>query len=589
MLKRSSPNRYNRRSPRRYRPRSVSPLPRGRRLHLEDRSRKTNFNSWDEPNWRKRIRSRSRERLSRGRESNQSKLFEDDFRSRDYRKESRKFTDRAENKRSVENRDFYSKVEDSREKKFKRTSNEHSSWEFEGHFGDHSRNSGHIADADGHNDLILDPSSPSFNLYTQQDERQLEAPQPPSIEPYVRHLDRTTEESDERIKRLEKLVEKLVEGNAKPSNHEDAYNISSKDGIPELIPINTRFTTSMWLNQIHELCIKRGFDENTVIQYTQDRMTGIMKSWFKSVRNYDFTWPELKLLITKTFPDNVDFATTLKLLVSRNKISDETITQYYFSKLYLCEACKITGEDAVSCLIDGLTNPFMKQNIKTHNFLTPEALYSEYLSKFPENEIPVNLDQREVVTSYSTEDYTDPISTEHRSSNSKWKVSCPTCKKKGHTLLECRHAPICYKCNKKGHIKSKCPMTKINVLWLSSNQGNLQTISCKINAKAVVDKLKLKLLSGSDTVLTGFGGKKIESLGQVIINLKVNEVERKVLALVVSSENVKSYPIIIGQSFLNDDVGALICNGAVDIFNLPKEVVNSPLRKSAAAWICIQN
>lgn len=410
------------------------------------------------------MRSRSRDRVIRVREEDIDRQF-----SRDGRK-----GDRSPPRRRSKERDhdfFGNKFEEHKEKKKQpqRFSNENNSNNraFDGNFIDLTRNIG-FGDTGG-GDIILDPSSINFNSFKHEErtERQPEAPHPPRIEPYVRQSEHM-ETANERIKRLEKLVEKLVETNNKSPKRENKSSRSSKD-FPELIPSNTKFTTSMWLNRVHEECLKRGYNEKTIIQFTRDKMTGIMKAWFKTVCNYDFTWPELKLLITKTFPDNVEFASTLRLLVGRDKTSEETITQYYFSKVYLCEACKISGENAVSCLIDGLSNPFMKQNIKSFNFISPEALYSEYLAKFPENEIPVHIEQREVVQSYAGDEFLhiEPPSLDYHPPKSRIErkeklVRCHTCKKIGHITVECRHAPICYTCKKKGHISAKCHFKKIN-------------------------------------------------------------------------------------------------------------------------------
>ncbi|KAH1003819.1 hypothetical protein HUJ04_003673 [Dendroctonus ponderosae] len=346
--------------------------------------------------------------------------------------------------------------------------------------------------------LILDPSSISFNTFTpdlrstlkSQDKLpdvargkesestrghlkvrgfQQHAATPARQEPM--HL-KEAEAAADRINRLEKLVEKLVEkGNTNSSTSKDSKR--SKNKIFELIPSSTKFTTSMWLNCIHEECLLRNYEEKSSINFLQDQMTGIMKAWFKSVASYDFTWPELRMLITKTFPDNVDFAHTLKLLVTRDKSVEETVTQYYFSKLYLCEACKITGENAVSCLIDGLNNPFVKQDIKARKFLTPEVLYADYLSKIPESEFSVHADHREVVAEYPRESYAESLTMDDiqeqkvdsvsSHSNKYREKKCYTCNRIGHLGKDCRHAPICYNCNQKGHIAAKCLYKKNNL------------------------------------------------------------------------------------------------------------------------------
>ncbi|RZC41829.1 MSA 2 and/or Asp protease 2 domain containing protein [Asbolus verrucosus] len=198
--------------------------------------------------------------------------------------------------------------------------------------------------------------------------------------------------TSERLGRLEAMLEELIKRNSTqpqpavspvPSAPEKA---SSEKGEGQycLEPRRHDFTTSLWINKIQEVSIQNNWSEKSTIQYMGTQMSGIVKAWYNSLPNYDFTWPEWKILISKIFPDNTDFVTTLKRLVTRLKQADESITTYYFSKMYLIEACKITGEDAVSCLIDGLNNQVIQEQAKTQNFLTPETLYSQFLMVLPD-------------------------------------------------------------------------------------------------------------------------------------------------------------------------------------------------------------
>nr|CAH7746648.1 unnamed protein product [Callosobruchus chinensis] len=263
---------------------------------------------------------------------------------------------------------------------------------------------------------------------------------------------------DDRIERLEKMVQKLVKGGS-----EDVAGGEQKPG--EFNPRNISFPTSLWLNHINEECLQRNLDDRECINFIQSRMTGIIKAWFKTLGLYDYTWLELKMLITRTFPDNIDFAQTLRLLVDRVKAPDETITQYYFSKMYLLEACKISGVNAVSCLIDGLDNPYWQAEARTNNFMTPEILYSQFLCNLPNHgiQVPIQVSSPVPHMSYERErEVREPR--EHRKErdnnielNKQNMRKCYTCGKVGHIATECRHAPICYKCNNKGHIAIKCP------------------------------------------------------------------------------------------------------------------------------------
>lgn len=264
----------------------------------------------------------------------------------------------------------------------------------------------------------------------------------------------------DRLGRLEKMVEMLVQTNV---NKPQAGTFIPPQEI-QLTSSDPRFkgNTSVWLNQINEECLERHFDEITCINFTLSKMTGLMKAWYKTLDPYEYSWPELKMLITQTFPDTVDFANTLHLLVDRIKRPDETITQYYFSKMFLIEACKISGPNAVSCLIDGLNDPHVQKEAKEQGFLTPEKLYAQYLIKLPNfglgSQVVEQEPMIEVVRDHGmrdSEDYHHPRN-DHKKREKEGKRKCFTCGKMGHISQHCRHAPICYKCGDKGHIAAKC-------------------------------------------------------------------------------------------------------------------------------------
>ncbi|KAG5896062.1 hypothetical protein JTB14_011057 [Gonioctena quinquepunctata] len=273
---------------------------------------------------------------------------------------------------------------------------------------------------------------------------------------------------NDRFDRLEKMMEAFVQNRTQVASSEH----SDPAGLGELIPRNTNFTTSMWLNKINEECLERDYDEKTCIKFVESKMTGLIKAWYKTLDPHDYTWPELKMIITKTFPDNVEFVSTLRMLLNRDKRQDETMTQYYFSKMYLLEACKVSGVNAVSCLIDGLVEPYLQQEAKAYNFLTPETLYSQYLCQIHTygGDQPMH---HEVISDYREQlEHRKPIHHEvveehlplekyqkkvrKPAEESQFIKKCFTCGKFGHIAKSCRHAPLCYSCGLEGHIAMKC-------------------------------------------------------------------------------------------------------------------------------------
>jgi hypothetical protein len=152
------------------------------------------------------------------------------------------------------------------------------------------------------------------------------------------------------------------------------------DCIPEFFPGKPNQSSAKWVDNIDQLARVNRWDENITIQLMQNRLMGLARSWYDNLTTYTYTWEEWKALLVRTFPDHHDFARTLRQLVDRIKQPNETMTQYYFGKINLLHACNITGKEAVSCLIDRLTDHTLQNGAKAGRYETPESLYTEYLS-----------------------------------------------------------------------------------------------------------------------------------------------------------------------------------------------------------------
>lgn len=66
-------------------------------------------------------------------------------------------------------------------------------------------------------------------------------------------------------------------------------------------------------------------------------------------------------------------------MMQRNKCSNETYSKYFYEKMTLLNNCKISGIDAVSCLIEGIDDNVVKTSAKAGNHQRPESLF-QYLS-----------------------------------------------------------------------------------------------------------------------------------------------------------------------------------------------------------------
>ena len=91
-------------------------------------------------------------------------------------------------------------------------------------------------------------------------------------------------------------------------------------------------TSSQWVDKVDQLRQINGWNEQTTIYHMQARLSSLAKTWYYNLKEYNHTWDGWKSLLVKPFPNQSDFALTLKKLVNRTKEKRETWTQYYFAR-----------------------------------------------------------------------------------------------------------------------------------------------------------------------------------------------------------------------------------------------------------------
>ncbi|KAJ8914362.1 hypothetical protein NQ315_011350 [Exocentrus adspersus] len=106
--------------------------------------------------------------------------------------------------------------------------------------------------------------------------------------------------------------------------------------------------------------------------------------WYKSLRTVKFTWNEWKQQLESNFPSKRDYYSDLLVMIDRKKLQNESYTTYYFHKLALLNCCKISGPEAVSCIIGGINDNVVKTGATAGNHQTPESLYGYLTSLNPQ-------------------------------------------------------------------------------------------------------------------------------------------------------------------------------------------------------------
>lgn len=418
---------------------------------------------------------------------------------------------------------------------------------------------------------------------------------------------------ESRVERLEGMLEILI----KQGSSESRRVSLKSDCIPEFDPENENLSAEKWLQKIDQVKSINGWDDVTTIYQVQSRFTGMARSWYHSLTSYPSSWSEWKQLIAKTFPDHVDYAMMLRKMLQRTKQRNESMTTYYFNKMESLRTCQISGRNAVSCLIDGITNSTIQNAARAGRYVTPEALYEEYLSTLREDKFP---ECESVTYGRGNARFSKVRAPESRRPEKRFEkpvtkhgdfknVQCFNCKSRGHYQTNCPKKRVeCSKCHLLGHEAGNCVVGGrafsrgdkdkqntgefLNILTIPKisndcyNKNTCYFIDCVINGESLrgyvdsgcgavtirqseVDRLGL-LRNPTSAWLRGFAGGTVHVNSKVSIHLTVDLASADTEALVVP-DDAQNIPIIVGQPFINNkNVTVLIQGDQIRLFSNEK-------------------
>lgn len=245
------------------------------------------------------------------------------------------------------------------------------------------------------------------------------------------------------------------------------------DSVPPFNPEDASLSIDAWCSKVDELRNMYRWSEEATIYFALSKLRGLAVTWHKSLPTGDHSWEEWKTKLTQAFPSKRNYSRMLKDMLSRRKRPDETYVRYYYEKLGLVNICNISERYAVSCIIDGISEPHVYTAANAGNHADPGSVFS-YLSTLDDDKRP------------NTSTETRPPS------------NVPTWKKKvhhrEHGQFKSKHrqpqrpaqegAFKCYACGKSGHISARCPYKKDLICKKCGKNGH-QEDRCYSNPKTV--------------------------------------------------------------------------------------------------------
>lgn len=233
------------------------------------------------------------------------------------------------------------------------------------------------------------------------------------------------------------------------------------DVVPIFDPENNKMTISNWCQKVDELREIYNWSEEATIYYAMNKLRGLAEIWYKSLPTLKFSWEEWKDKLASGFPSQRNYCTDLQEMLNRKKRIEETYIKYYYEKVALLNGCKIFGEDAVSCIIGGISDMVVRTGASAGNHKTPESLYI-YLSSV--NHIPTSFKVSLSPSKFSSQQQ-NRFGNNTQKRNDHKKI-CYICKKPGHTSRVCRaQKPYtgdkkCSYCRRVGHLEETCYFKK---------------------------------------------------------------------------------------------------------------------------------
>lgn len=228
--------------------------------------------------------------------------------------------------------------------------------------------------------------------------------------------------------------------------------VTKGEVVPFFNPEERQQTAEAWCSKVDELAQVFHWDEDQTIYFALSKLRGLAQIWYNGLVTIKHSWNEWKEKIKAAFPAKRDFYTILLEVAKRRKQPNETYSNYFYEMSALLNQCKITGPDAVSCIIGGIDDRLVKTTAKGGNHQTPESLL-QYINTIADISTP---SVEFVRTKHNQKKQLSFKPQRRQEFGGKIDKACFSCGKKGHYANVCRERKRCNFCRRVGHFEKDC-------------------------------------------------------------------------------------------------------------------------------------
>ncbi|CAH2207715.1 jg2951, partial [Pararge aegeria aegeria] len=344
--------------------------------------------------------------------------------------------------------------------------------------------------------------------------------------------------------------------------------------IPEFDPSKRNQTIHTWISKVNECASIYGWTDKQIAYYALPKLVGLAQRWYQGLPSVKFSWSEWENKLALAFPSEENFGQLLTEMLACKARFNDSLEEYFYDKMVLLNRCKISGKDAIDCILFGIEDRSVRTSAEAAQFREPDKLLV-YLRNVKANK---RLEKSNITLQASTSD--KRVKQIGQSSVPR----CYNCGEEGHPYFRCKQ-PIkkCEICHRIGHVGSNCAI-KTKGSSTRSDTTNNKSVSCvyqnqnsdeKYYKNAVVEGRDLNCFidfgsqctmlkesvakclgttwSTNDLpVLRGFGNSLVNCLGKCSLSIKVDSVSAQVDVLIVPDSYLRE-SLLIGQTFTEQD------------------------------------